>query len=91
MLLFGQSSGAEDAFVIASLPQAPYFINSAILESGVGKQLQINSTAQSVGASYARTLKCNPGDVSANYPIFAQVPTSFEVNANLYTESPSEV
>ncbi|KAJ5820467.1 hypothetical protein N7474_006058 [Penicillium riverlandense] len=62
VLLFGQSAGAEDAFIIASLPQAPSFFNSVIMESGAGKRLLHNSTIQSVGASYAQTLKCSSDD-----------------------------
>lgn len=65
VLLFGQSAGAEDAFIIASLPQAPSFLNSVIMESGAGKRLLYNSTVQSVGKSYAQTLNCSPDDVSA--------------------------
>ncbi|KAJ5623871.1 hypothetical protein N7510_000180 [Penicillium lagena] len=62
VLLFGQSAGAEDAFIIASLPQAPSVISSVIMESGAGKKLLYNSTIQGVGASYAQTLKCSSND-----------------------------
>ncbi|CAL5865911.1 uncharacterized protein PFLUO_LOCUS117 [Penicillium psychrofluorescens] len=62
VLLYGQSSGAEDSFIIASLPQAPSLINSVIMESGAGKKLLYNSTIQSVGKSYAQTLNCSPDD-----------------------------
>ncbi|KAJ6106010.1 hypothetical protein N7512_009527 [Penicillium capsulatum] len=58
VLLFGQSAGAADGYVVASLPEAPSLINSFISESGGGRGLIDNSTLQSVGASYARTLNC---------------------------------
>ncbi|KAF9883682.1 hypothetical protein FE257_003066 [Aspergillus nanangensis] len=59
VLLFGQSAGAEDAFILASLPQAPSLIHGLISESGGGKRLAFNSTLQSVGASYSQALHCD--------------------------------
>lgn len=64
MNLFGQSAGAEDAFIIASLPQAPSLINSLVSESGGGKNVANNSTLQKTGATYAQILGCT--DVSAS-------------------------
>lgn len=66
VLLFGQSAGGKNAYIIASLPQAPALINGAIAESGGGRPLSSNTTQQSVGASYARELQCSSGDVSAH-------------------------
>lgn len=63
VLLFGQSAGAEDSFILASLDKAPSLMNSVIMESGAGKRLALNSTIQSVSASYAKTLKCSTNDV----------------------------
>ncbi|KAJ5382848.1 Carboxylesterase type B [Penicillium concentricum] len=62
VLLFGQSAGAENVYIIGSLPQAPSLINSIISESGGGRRLVSNSTQQKVGASFAQTLKCSSGD-----------------------------
>ncbi|KAJ5134698.1 Carboxylesterase type B [Penicillium atrosanguineum] len=59
VLLFGQSAGAENAYIIASLPQAPSLINSVISESGGGRSLTTNATQQKVGASYANALQCS--------------------------------
>lgn len=71
VLLFGQSTGAEDVFAITSLPQAPSLMNSAIMESGAGRNLGNNAVQQKLGASYAQTLNCSTTDVStkiANFP-----------------------
>lgn len=65
VLLFGQSTGAEDVFAITSLPQAPSLMNSAIMESGAGRNLGNNAVQQKLGASYAQTLNCSTTDVSA--------------------------
>ncbi|KGO67790.1 Carboxylesterase, type B [Penicillium italicum] len=62
VLLFGQSAGAENVYIIGSLPQAPSLINSIISESGGGRSLTSNSTQQNVGASFARMLKCSSSD-----------------------------
>ncbi|KAJ5980436.1 hypothetical protein N7481_007734 [Penicillium waksmanii] len=56
--LFGQSAGAEDAFIISSLPKAPQLINSFISESGGGKNLVTKATLQTTGANYASILGC---------------------------------
>ncbi|KAJ5494225.1 hypothetical protein N7463_010312 [Penicillium fimorum] len=62
VLLFGQSAGAENVYIIGSLPQVPFLINSIISESGGGRRLVSNSTQQKVGASFAQTLKCSSSD-----------------------------
>lgn len=65
MVLIGQSAGAEDVFIIATLPQAPSLFKAAIAESIPNTQLMFNSTLQSTGASYAQALNCGVSDVSA--------------------------
>lgn len=67
VLLFGQSAGAENVYIIGSLPQAPSLINGIIAESGGGRVVSSNSTQQKMGASFARTLKCSSSDVSAGF------------------------
>lgn len=64
VVLFGQSAGATDVFTIASLPQAPKLMKAVIAESIPDTQLLLNSTLQSTGASYAKTLNCSVDDVS---------------------------
>ena len=63
-MLFGQSAGATNAFIISTLPQAKSLISSAISESGGGRDLAPNSTLQAVGASFAASLNCAVTDVS---------------------------
>lgn len=48
-MFYGQSAGAIDGFVLASLPQAPELFNSAILESGGGRDYLLPSIEQDVG------------------------------------------
>ena len=64
VVLFGQSAGADDTFVISTLPQAKHLISAAIAESGGGQFLTPYKVAQEVGASYAATLNCSRNDVS---------------------------
>ncbi|KAJ5420619.1 hypothetical protein N7465_003138 [Penicillium sp. CMV-2018d] len=64
VLLFGQSAGAENVYIIGSLPQAPSLINGIIAESGGGRIVSSDSTQQKVGASFAQTLKCSSSDKS---------------------------
>lgn len=68
MLLFGQSAGAINTFIIATLPQAPGLINSAISESGGGRDVQLNATVQMIAESYAMSLGCGLSDVSEEPP-----------------------
>jgi carboxylesterase type B len=70
VLLFGQSAGAMNTFVIASLPKAKSLINATISESGGGKEVEINSTAHKLGAAYVKSLNCGISDVSES-SIFA--------------------
>lgn len=70
VLLFGQSAGAENAYIIASLPQAPSLINSVISESGGGRSLTSNATQQKVGASYAKALQCSSSNVGTRPSLF---------------------
>lgn len=64
MLLHGQSAGATDVFTVATLPQAPRLMKAAIMESGGGRDIPLNDTAQALGAAFAKGLSCNTTDVS---------------------------
>ncbi|KAF9890629.1 hypothetical protein FE257_005760 [Aspergillus nanangensis] len=64
VVLFGQSAGATDVFAIATLPQAPSLINSAIAESIALPSLLSNSSLQQTGQSYAKSLQCSTSDMS---------------------------
>ncbi|KAF2158312.1 hypothetical protein M409DRAFT_38341 [Zasmidium cellare ATCC 36951] len=63
VLLFGQSSGADDAFAIASLPQTKELVRGVVCESGGGLDLAPFETMQSVGADYAVGLGCARDDL----------------------------
>jgi len=58
-MLFGQSAGAMDTYVIGTLPQAPSLIKSGIAESGGGAALPLNSSANAFGAEFASGLNCS--------------------------------
>jgi carboxylesterase type B len=62
-MLFGQSAGATNVFIISSLPQATSLISSAISESGGGRDLATNAVLQSVGTAFATSLNCSVTDV----------------------------
>lgn len=58
VLLFGQSAGASNTFVIGTLPQASTLINAGIAESGGGNTYPSSATQQTLGTKYASTLNC---------------------------------
>ena len=64
MVLFGQSAGADNIFVIATLPEAPTLIRAAISESGGGRDAPSKETVNDSGATYAKALNCSVSDVS---------------------------
>lgn len=65
VLLFGQSSGADDAFVVSTLPEARSLISAAVFESGGGLDIVPYDIAQLSGSSFAETLNCSTNDVSS--------------------------
>lgn len=64
ILVYGQSSGADDTYVLSTLPQARPYIAAAICESGGGVDLPPYKDVQSFGAKYARMLGCARNNVS---------------------------
>ena len=58
VVLFGESAGAVDSFVVSSLPQAPSLINAGISESGGGRALPGSTAANAFGAQWAAKLNC---------------------------------
>lgn len=58
VLLFGQSAGAFDSFVISSLPQAPELISAAIMESGSGISLSLPADVQPQSDAFVKGLNC---------------------------------
>ena len=78
VVLFGQSSGGDDTFVISTLPQAKRLISAAIVELGGGQFVTPYNVAQEVGVGYAATLNCSVKDVSQD--LFAYIRRLFLLN-----------
>lgn len=64
VMLFGQSAGADDTFVVSTLPEAKHLISAAVMESGGGQDVAPYKTATYTGQSFAKTLNCRSDDVS---------------------------
>lgn len=67
VLLFGESAGASNTFLISTLPNATSLINAAVWESGAGPQLATSDVANTLGAKYATTLNCSTSDVCVSH------------------------
>lgn len=63
VLLFGQSAGAQDTYIISSLPQAPSLISAAIMQSGAGGQLDTTADVQNATQAFVKALGCGLDDV----------------------------
>ncbi|KAK5991949.1 Para-nitrobenzyl esterase [Cladobotryum mycophilum] len=64
MVLFGQSAGSFDTFVIATLDEAPHLISAAIMQSGGGRDFPSVAEAQPWNELFATTLGCHSSDFS---------------------------
>lgn len=64
VLLFGESAGATNVFILSTLPKATSLFNAAIWESGAGPQLATPAVANTLGTTYANKLNCTGTDVS---------------------------
>ncbi|KAI1469377.1 alpha/beta-hydrolase [Daldinia caldariorum] len=64
VLLFGQSAGAVDSFVIASLPEAPELMRAAALESGAGRDLATVDDAKDWYSEFLYAMNCTEHDLS---------------------------
>lgn len=64
VLLFGQSAGASDTFILSSLPQASSLISAAIMQSGAGSQLQTTTDVQNATQAFVKALGCGLDDVA---------------------------
>lgn len=73
VLLFGQSAGGQDTFVISSLPQAPSLISAAVLESALPGNLSTVAQAQSLGQAFVTGLNCSASNMTCvrNAPLSA--------------------
>ncbi|KAI7780475.1 hypothetical protein LA080_015988 [Diaporthe eres] len=64
VMLFGQSAGASDTFIISSLPRASSLIGAAILQSGAGSVLDTTADAQNATQAFVKALGCGLDDVA---------------------------
>ena len=62
--MFGQSAGAFNTFVLASLPQAPSLMRAAIMESGGGIDFATTAEAEKYDEQFVTKLNCSLSDVS---------------------------
>jgi carboxylesterase type B len=89
-MLHGQSAGAIDSFIVATLPQASTLFHAAILESGGGRDIQLNNTIQALGVSYAKSLNCSVTDVST-IDIVARTKSTYETATGWLSERRTRV
>ena len=68
VLLFGQSAGSVNTFVISTLLEAPSLIKAAITESGGGRDTRSKAAAQDLGVAYAESVGCAVTD-ARDHPI----------------------
>lgn len=64
VMLFSQSAGSDNSFVLSTLPEAKELISSVIFQSGGGLDVTSYDLAQKSGAAYAEYLNCSTTDVS---------------------------
>lgn len=62
VLLFGQSAGAVDVFVISTLPQAPQLFRAAAMESGGGRDMPTIEQASVWNNKFVAALNCSVSD-----------------------------
>ncbi|KAK9426757.1 putative Carboxylesterase [Seiridium unicorne] len=64
VLLFGQSAGAIDAYILTTLPQAPQLFSAAALESGGGRDPPTVQKAQRWNQHFIDALNCSSTDLT---------------------------
>lgn len=69
VLLFGQSAGGDNSFVVSTLPEAKGLVSAVAVQSGGGQDLTPLKTAHLTATSYAKTLGCDTKDVSFAVPL----------------------
>ncbi|KAE8449434.1 hypothetical protein EG329_008042 [Mollisiaceae sp. DMI_Dod_QoI] len=93
VLLFGQSAGATNVFIVSALPQATSLINAVVSESGAGRDLATSDVTYAVGASYASTLNCSDvaclrskpaSDLNATNPEIPGAIIYSSINSNIF-------
>lgn len=66
VLLFGESAGAIDTFVLATLAEAPKLMKVAAMESGGGRDLVTVAAAQTFQKAFLNQLDCSTPDVCSS-------------------------
>jgi carboxylesterase type B len=61
--VFGQSAGAADTFVLATLPEAPELMSAAAMESGGGRMPPTVAEVQDWQTLFVDALNCSVTDV----------------------------
>ncbi|KAI9724523.1 MAG: hypothetical protein M1812_000591 [Candelaria pacifica] len=64
VLVFGESAGAELAWILSTLSDAPAKMKAALSESGAGTILPSNKQYEPLGQGYADSLGCNASDIA---------------------------
>jgi carboxylesterase type B len=64
VLLFGESAGAYDAFVLSTLPQASSLFSAVVTESGGGGDLPSISQVQNYHTRIVKAFGCESSDIS---------------------------
>lgn len=62
VLLFGQSAGAVNVFVLSTVPQAPQLIRAAAMESGGGRDMPTVEQASVWNNKFVAALNCSLSD-----------------------------
>ncbi|PNP50259.1 hypothetical protein THARTR1_08967 [Trichoderma harzianum] len=60
VMLFGQSAGADDTFVVSTLPESKYLISAAVMESGGGQDVAPYKTATPYQGSFPTPALLDP-------------------------------
>ncbi|KAI1144317.1 alpha/beta-hydrolase [Hypoxylon sp. FL0543] len=64
VLLFGESAGAIDAFVLATLPEIPQLVRAAAFESGAGRDLATVADSKVWYSEFLNAMNCTKPDLS---------------------------
>ncbi|EFW99378.1 carboxylesterase type b [Grosmannia clavigera kw1407] len=64
VMVFGQSAGALDTFVLSTLPQATTLMSAAAMESGGGRNIPNISEVVDWNRKFAAAVGCTPSDVA---------------------------
>jgi carboxylesterase type B len=78
VLLFGQSAGALDTFIQATLPNAAQLMSAAVMESGGGRDPPTIETVQTWQKNFVDGLNCSYSDVSRMVVLIVDLSFEFQ-------------